>query len=318
MPRRICAQTVRVRKTIHLFRRRRIMGKTEQGGMMEQELIEAAAQSAERMGVETEALAAVAMVESGGTVMTSVNGRQEPVIRFEGHYFDRRLKGEQRLSAQRTGLASPVAGKIKNPASQTARWALVERAAAINRQAAYESTSFGVGQVMGAHWKWIGYASVEALVEDARSGLAGQIRLIERFIGRAGLSHALRSKDWAAFARGYNGPGYRRNAYDRKLAEAYVRLKKLKADTAKTEGPVLDCLQLGMKGEAVEHLQRLLGANGHEAAPDGIFGPQTKDALRRFQVSAGLKPDGICGPATRTALEAADLAAKAAPGFATG
>jgi hypothetical protein len=31
-----------------------------------------------------------------------------------------------------------------------------------------------------------------------------------------------------------------------------------------------------------------------------------------------LKPDGICGPATRTALEAADLAAKAAPGFATG
>lgn len=44
-----------------------------------------------------------------------------------------------------------------------------------------------------------------------------------RFIARAGLADALRARDWPAFARGYNGPGYRRNAYDTKLAKAYAR-----------------------------------------------------------------------------------------------
>jgi hypothetical protein len=34
---------------------------------------------------------------------------------------------------------------------------------------------------------------------------------------------ALQSHDWAAFAKGYNGPGYAKNAYDVKLAEAYER-----------------------------------------------------------------------------------------------
>jgi hypothetical protein len=31
------------------------------------------------------------------------------------------------------------------------------------------------------------------------------------------------NKDWAKFARGYNGPGYAQNAYDVKLAQAYEK-----------------------------------------------------------------------------------------------
>ena len=33
----------------------------------------------------------------------------------------------------------------------------------------------------------------------------------------------LRSKNWAAFARGYSGPGYAANKYDIKLAKAYAK-----------------------------------------------------------------------------------------------
>ena len=33
----------------------------------------------------------------------------------------------------------------------------------------------------------------------------------------------LRSRDWAAFARGYNGPAYAKNRYDQNLAGAYAR-----------------------------------------------------------------------------------------------
>ncbi|TWH25864.1 MULTISPECIES: N-acetylmuramidase domain-containing protein [unclassified Aminobacter] len=162
------------------------------------------AEVARTLKVEPAALAAVVEVESGGRIQALVEGRPEPLIRFEGHYFDRRLAGDGREGARKQGLAAPQAGVIRNPASQAARWQMLRQAAEIDRKAAYESTSWGVGQVMGAH-------------------------------------------DWAAFARGYNGPAYRRNRYDTKLAAAYAIYQKVSFDlglnagaetrTARTRGP---------------------------------------------------------------------------------
>ena len=76
---------------------------------------------------------------------------------------------------------------------------------------------------MGAHWKWLGYGSVDALVTQARSGLAGQIELMARYIEKAGLIKVLQSRDWATFARNYNGPAYAKYGYDRKMAAAFER-----------------------------------------------------------------------------------------------
>ncbi len=164
---------------------------------------------------------AVAEVESGGQVYAVVDDKPEPLIRFEGHYFDRRLTPEKQLRARAEKLASPMAGKIPNPRTQAGRWRLLERAAAIDRKAAYESVSWGLGQVMGAHWAWLGYDSVDALVEEARSGAAGQARLMARYIEKAGLAEALTARNWNAFARGYNGPDYRRYRYHTRIATAY-------------------------------------------------------------------------------------------------
>jgi hypothetical protein len=85
--------------------------------------------------------------------------------------------------------------------------------------------SWGIGQVMGAHWAWLGYADVDALVAEARCGVAGQVRLMARYIEKAGLAAAVRRRDWEAFARGYNGPQYRRYGYHRKIAAAYHRFR---------------------------------------------------------------------------------------------
>lgn len=252
--------------------------------------------AARGLGVETAALAAVAQIESGGRSLAMVGGRAEPLIRFEGHYFDRRLAGEKRERARREGLSSPEAGKIANPASQAARWTLLSRAAAIDRKAAHESVSWGIGQVMGAHWAWLGYRSVEALVAEARTGVAGQLRLMARFIARAELAGALRKHDWAAFARGYNGPGYRANAYDTRLARAYARYAAGKVAPS--------ALRLGARGEAVRELQRALAAQGIALKVDGVFGKLTDAAVRRFQKRSGLAVDGIAGPATMAALAA--------------
>ncbi len=253
-------------------------------------------EAASKAGIEPSLLLAVAQVESGGRSHVVLRGRPEPIIRFEGHYFDRRLTGAKRAEARAAGLSAPEAGKVANPRGQVERWLMFEKAARIDRKAACESVSWGIGQVMGAHWSWLGFADVEALVAESRRGIAGQVALMLRFIQKAGLKDALIARDWARFARGYNGPGYRRNHYDRKLARAY---RAFSAD-----GPPLSeaVLRTGTRGAAVESLQLMLCALGRRVAVDGVFGPQTELAVQRFQTEAGLVSDGIVGPVTLDAI----------------
>lgn len=272
--------------------------------MLERTELDAVAREAARLRVETAALMAVIEVESGGRTNAIVAGRAEPLIRFEGHYFDRLVSPDQRAEARAQGLASPRAGAIANPSSQAARWALLNRAAQIDRDAAYASTSWGLGQVMGEHWRWLGYESVEALVAEARAGFAGQLRLMILFIEKAGLVDAVRRRDWTAFARGYNGPAYARHGYHTRLAAAYRRHA-----ASEEPGDVPRLLKIGMSGPDVVALQERLRAfasagNGAAIWVDGIFGNQTLAALKHYQHHAGLVPDGIAGPRTMAALEA--------------
>jgi hypothetical protein len=267
------------------------------------ELTEAAA----RLGVEPAALLAIAEVESGGIAFAVIDGRREPLIRFEGHYFDRRLSPEKQAVARAAGLASPVAGVVANPVSQEGRWNLLVRAARIDRQAAYESVSWGIGQVMGAHWRMLGFASVDDLVALARRDVAGQAEIMVRFIRREGLSAALAGQDWAAFARGYNGPLYARSNYDGRIAAAYAEYGgKPRAATpaGKVGSSGRELLCRGMHSGAVSDLQALLTSLGYGAQPDGIFGPETERAVKAFQRAQGLADDGIVGPATYAALDA--------------
>ncbi len=256
--------------------------------------------AAEALGIEPAALLAVAEVESGGAAFALVEGRQEPLIRFEGHYFDRRLSASDRALARAERLAAPAAGAVANPAGQAARWALLRRAMAIDRDAALESTAWGIGQVMGAHWRLLSYADVEALVADVREGLAGQVRLMARYIEATGLSAALLRHDWAAFARGYNGPAYARNAYDRRLADAWRAHSGARAAPA----PESQLLARGARGEAVRDLQAKLMALGYGTRADGLFGPATERVVKAFQSAYGLAADGIAGPLTLAALAA--------------
>jgi peptidoglycan hydrolase-like protein with peptidoglycan-binding domain len=65
-------------------------------------------------------------------------------------------------------------------------------------------------------------------------------------------------------------------------------------------------LKRGASGPEVEDLQRKLLANKVNPGPvDGLFGPKTEDAVRRFQEMHDLQVDGIVGPDTLGAFEAA-------------
>lgn len=57
-----------------------------------------------------------------------------------------------------------------------------------------------------------------------------------------------------------------------------------------------------LRGADVEAVQRALAMAGVPVSVDGVFGPQTAAAVRRFQEKQNLTVDGIVGPATRAAL----------------
>ena len=54
-----------------------------------------------------------------------------------------------------------------------------------------------------------------------------------------------------------------------------------------------------MQGDDVRDLQRRLNRLGFDAGyDDGLYGPQTAEAVREFQLNVGLAVDGIAGPST--------------------
>ncbi|MDX1691448.1 MAG: peptidoglycan-binding protein [Acidimicrobiia bacterium] len=64
-----------------------------------------------------------------------------------------------------------------------------------------------------------------------------------------------------------------------------------------------ELLNLGDRGSLVRDLQEALQTAGQDPGPiDGIFGPMTDRAVRRFQRQASIVVDGLVGPGTRRAI----------------
>lgn len=73
------------------------------------------------------------------------------------------------------------------------------------------------------------------------------------------------------------------------------------------QGPMLlyppQVYRIGTSGPKVEALQARLTALGYQPGPvDGVYGQRTAEAVRDYQLRAGLVPDGEAGPVTLAAL----------------
>lgn len=146
-----------------------------------------------------------------------------PVIRYEGHQFRAKTGGV--FDRAYPDLSFPYAERKAHPqpADQAGRWTILERAVALVPGAALEATSWGLGQIMGFNYAACGFADVWSFVLAMASGERAQVSAMLAFLDSEGLLRHLKDKRWDRLAAGYNGPSYRDNAYDTRLASAYAR-----------------------------------------------------------------------------------------------
>lgn len=177
------------------------------------------------LNCELAALRAVMSVESRAS---GFDGKNRPIILFEPHIFYRNLHDQaQRDRAVAEGLAYPHWGEHPYPASSDGNYDRLNRARAINAEAAFRSVSIGLGQILGENFEQVGCASAHAMFDAARQSEANQLSQMVAFIKANKLDGFLRLRQWASFAERYNGPGYRKNAYDEKLATAYQHWRRV-------------------------------------------------------------------------------------------
>jgi hypothetical protein len=180
-------------------------------------------------------LLAVIKVETGGRGYQA-NGKLRML--FEPHIFFANLlhDGTKLAAAVNAGVAYRHWGERPYPSDSYARLAA---AMAIDETAALSSASWGLPQVMGGNWRMCGFKSPQLMISHMAESEDGQIEVMAAFLAAAGLEPALGRKDWARVARGYNGPGYAANAYDRKLAEAYASLPPFETTSVSAPAPAI-------------------------------------------------------------------------------
>ncbi len=172
--------------------------------------------AADRMGCEPACVKAVLKVESRGRGF-SPDGR--PIILFEPHIFSKATLRKYDLS--NPNVSYKTWGDKPYPGTQAGRYAQLEEAFGLDPEAAVGSASWGLFQILGQNYKACGFASATAFVTDMAQSEARMLAAFEAFVRANKILDELQNKDWAGFARVYNGPG-QVDKYAKLLSDAYT------------------------------------------------------------------------------------------------
>jgi hypothetical protein len=176
-----------------------------------------ASEIAAKLQVDPAVVLAVADVESGGR-HDLPDGR--PQILFEAHWFSK-LTGHQ-YDATHPGISSREWDRSLYKGG-AAEWGRLNAAIELDADAALQSASWGLFQIMGFNYKACGFASVTDFVNFIKGPDDADMEAFINFVKANPLIlKAMREKDWKAFALHYNGPGAVAS-YSAKMADAYAK-----------------------------------------------------------------------------------------------
>lgn len=202
------------------------LGQMETWFLKEQDIIDVA----NELKVEVAAVKAVNEVESSGRGYL-VDGRVK--ILFEGHVFWQQLterkidpaplaKNNENILFKNSDRKFYVGGKGEYARLDQAIGILDDTRVA---EAAYASASWGLFQIMGYHFKSLGYTEIMQFVGEMKESEGHQLKIFSKYVQVNKLTKYLKDKQWAEFALRYNGKGYKANKYDEKLDKAYKKYK---------------------------------------------------------------------------------------------
>jgi hypothetical protein len=198
-------------------------------GLSQQDYEDAATQ----LAAEINAIKAVAQVETMGNAFDNL-GR--PTILFERHHFHRHTGGKYDVS--NPVVSAETSGGYGKFSTQYTK---LEEAYRLDADAALKSASWGRFQIMGSNHVASGFTSVRgfvwAMVRKESEHLKAFVNFVE---GNKRRAKALRDKDWATFAKLYNGAGYAKKGYDKNMKTAYdglVAAEAAEAAEAKKKAP---------------------------------------------------------------------------------
>jgi hypothetical protein len=200
---------------------------------------------------------------------------RRPQVLFERHKF--KLFTGGRFDDEAPHISGPPGGY----GSLSIQYDRIEEALALCEKSglgvepALKAASWGMGQVMGFNHEMAGFSSAADMVEALKDSEDAQLSAMAGFLIGNGLVDKLLKKDWAGFAKIYNGKNYWMNRYDIKLNEQFQRFSSGSLPSLEVRAAQSALLFLGFCPGKI----------------DGVLGPRTRGAIKNFRISACL-PDG--------------------------
>lgn len=174
---------------------------------------------ADELGVEVAAIKAVVFIEAGKQ-MKGFYAPGVPVVNFDNTMYRRCIA---KAKGGKGDKNAKVPAGLKGYALR--EWQQLTNARRTNLDAANMGTFWGMFQIGGFNYKLCGCKSVDEMVELMSKSEFTQLELFAKFITNSGMLPDLKAKNWAGFARKYNGASYARRGYHTRMAAAYRKFK---------------------------------------------------------------------------------------------
>jgi hypothetical protein len=207
---------------------------------------------------------------------------RRPQILYERHIFSKRTN--RQFDVTHPDISNKTAGGYGPTGGH--QYDRLQAAIALNRKAALESASWGIGQLMGFNCGQGGFADIESMVTAMMASENDQLLAMGKWVVANNLHKPLTKHDWAAFAKGYNGANYAINQYDKKLASAFAKYSQKLPDLTARQAQVY-LTYLGFNAGGI----------------DGLAGTGTFKALNAFQTANSLPVGNVIDDTTIAALK---------------
>lgn len=176
---------------------------------------------AEELGVEVAAMKAVVVIEAGSS-LEGFLAPGVPLVNFDSSVYNK--IGNKGTSGKKAAANATIPDGIKSSYGKK-EWQQLINARKTNEDRANMATFWGMFQIGGFNYKLCGCESIDEFVNRMSYSELEQLELFAAFITNTGIVKYLQDKNWAAFARKYNGPSYAKRGYHTKMAKAYKKFK---------------------------------------------------------------------------------------------